>query len=397
MKYFFILGNNPTLSVAELSAVFGLSDKKELPAENLIAGGGVLLLETNEEINARHLIKNLGGTIKIGLVHDESDISTADLLSKITPHLKPAAGKFNFGLSFYGRRKFYSRPLGMEIKKHLRGLGLSCRWVVSREKTLSSVVVEQNKLTAGGIEIVLVEKGGKILVGQTLAVQPFKELSFRDYGRPARDDRSGMLPPKLAQIMINLAQADKNNTILDPFCGSGTILTEAALMGYKNLLGADISKKAVEDTEKNMNWLKSKYPVPDIQYQLHNITALELSKIFESRSIDLIITEPYLGPQRGHFDVKETSRELTDLYSRALKEFAKILKPGGRIVMIWPVFHAARDSRHITPDIKDFRVINPLPESWRDNHIIELTGRDTIIYGRSGQKVWREIVILELV
>ena len=60
----------------------------------------------------------------------------------------------------------------------------------------------------------------KGFLGQTLVVQPFKVLSKRDFGRPARDDHSGMLPPKLAQIMINLARRNDDistKTILDPF------------------------------------------------------------------------------------------------------------------------------------------------------------------------------------
>ena len=123
-----------------------------------------------------------------------------------------------------------------------------------RSPTLSSVVVEQNKLTtAQGAEIVIVQFDKKLFLGKTIAVQPFKELSFRDYGRPARDDYSGMLPPKLAQIMLNLSGAKPADTILDPFCGSGTILTEAMLMGYQDLVGSDVSSKAIEDTGKNIN------------------------------------------------------------------------------------------------------------------------------------------------
>ena len=93
-------------------------------------------------------------------------------------------------------------------------------------------------------------------------MQPFKDLSRLDFGRPARDDFSGMLPPKLAQIMINLAQVQNPEAlIIDPFCGSGTILSEALLMGYKDLLGSDISPKAIADTYKNISWIKDLYKI----------------------------------------------------------------------------------------------------------------------------------------
>jgi len=451
MQYFFILGNNPTLSLAEISAVFGL-DK----IQGYLAAPDVFILETGQEISPAELIKKLGGTIKIGLIMAGSEPNKEALLkqaiSLIDKQEKP--GKFKFGLSYYGckkmklhrqksvasyvgawsetpHRKPYGhytfiprqesrafwcgvnlKPIGMAIKKYLQGQKISCRFVTSKEKTLSSVVVEQNKLTSRGIEIVLIEEDGKILIGKTLAVQPFKELSFRDYGRPRRDDYSGMLPPKLAQIMINLATPavgtqdvgtqdfvfpQKNFVILDPFCGSGTILTEAVLMGYKNLIGSDISQKAVEDTKKNMTWVKNKFGI-DIRQSsidIRNLSATELSRVIKPQSIDAIITEPYLGPPRGKIDIKKIAQELEQLYTKSLSEFNKILKPGGRIVMIWPVFRISHIAQHITPNINGFKIINPIPESLRQNKAIILTDRNTIIYGREQQKVWREIVILE--
>ena len=101
-----------------------------------------------------------------------------------------------------------------------------------------------------------------------MAVQPFEEFGARDYARPSRDDLSGMLPPKLAKIMINLAQAKENSLILDTFCGSGTILQEALIMGYLNLIGFDSSPKAIKDSQANLEWLADKYDL--------NITKVEL-------------------------------------------------------------------------------------------------------------------------
>ena len=92
--------------------------------------------------------------------------------------------------------------------------------------------------------------GQQFSLAQTEAVQPFEQFSARDFGRPGRDDLSGMLPPKLAIIMINLAQTPLNSILLDPFCGSGTILSEAVLLGYTNLIGTDISEKAIADSKK---------------------------------------------------------------------------------------------------------------------------------------------------
>ncbi len=418
-QYFFVLGSNPTLSIAELSAVFGAA-KSQIINEN------IFLIETEKNINAPEIIKNLGGTIKIGAIINQTSqkAGTQELLKLIVKNLPTGAvGKFKFGLSYYGAGKFNLKPLGMELKKHLKNSGISSRWVISKEPVLSSVVVEQNKLTASGREFVLINANDKILIGQTLAVQPFKQLSFRDYGRPARDDYSGMLPPKLAQIMINLTflPPDKGGqrgvaipkddiTILDPFCGSGTILTEAMLMGYTNLIGSDISEKAVDDTRQNIDWISSKFKIfsrsggamINLKFKIFKTDVLQISKHIAPSSADAIITEPYLGPPRGKFDVNTTIGQLENLYSQSLKEFSKILKPGGRLVMIWPVFKSPLDKGglgdfslfKLNPSLNNFKIISPIPEILKKNPVVKLTDRNTIIYGRDQQKVWREVVTM---
>ncbi len=140
------------------------------------------------------------------------------------------------------------------------------RYVENKEEALSSVTVAKNGLTNRGREFLIsplfkegAGGGQRYSLAKTEAVQPFEQFSARDFGRPGRDDLSGMLPPKLAMIMINLAQTSLNSILLDPFCGSGTILSEALLLGYKNLIGSDISEKAVEDTKINIDWIAKEF------------------------------------------------------------------------------------------------------------------------------------------
>lgn len=385
VRYYFILGSNPALSLSELSACF---NKKKLT----LAHRQIALYQTDQAIDAAETIRRLGGTVKIGLIMTEA--SPKNLFSAISPLLKPGEGKYYFGFSDYGVKPSLIKPLAMNIKKELQARGVSARWVVSREETLSSVVVEQNNLLTNGAEFVLIASAGKILIGKTLAVQPFKELSRRDYGRPLRDDQSGMLPPKLAQIMINLARAPKGGMILDPFCGSGTILTEALLMGYENLIGSDISEKAIINTKKNLEWIILSYELRVTNYKLQIADAMQISKNLEPDSIDAIVTEPYLGPQRGKVDTRRTVKELENLYAASLQEFYKILKPGGRIVMVWPIFNTAAGRILLSQKIiNNFKLLPPLDASF--NKFPGLSDRQTLVYGRPSQKVWREIIILE--
>ncbi len=64
--------------------------------------------------------------------------------------------------------------------------------------------------------------------------------------------------PKLAKAMVNLTGAEKNETICDPFCGTGGILVEAGLMGMKTI-GCDISPRMINLSTKNLEKNKAKY------------------------------------------------------------------------------------------------------------------------------------------
>jgi tRNA G10 N-methylase Trm11 len=406
MKYFFVLGNNPALSVAEIAAV--------LPTARLfLINSQVLGAETVEMIDAPALIKRLGGTIKIGQLEEEAadfpdkrQKAAIKVLEKALAEHQ--AGKFYFGLSYYGSAKARLKNLALELKKIATGGGQSVRWVDSKEDQLSSVVVTQNKLIEKGAEIVFAadEQKRRVLIGRTLAVQPFKDLSYRDYGRPARDDRSGMLPPKLAQIMLNLALGDKDLKkikISDPFCGSGTVLGEALLMGARQVYGSDISAKAIADTKTNLEWLSEHYndmKGVDFNAEIAVVSATQLSGFLKPESMDAVVTEPYLGPQRGQRDLSALAKELDQLYSQSLKEIFKVLKPGSRVAMVWPAFISKSGEKinftHLHPDLGKFKVIDPLPENLMADRRLHLTNRQTILYGRAEQVVWREVVVLSV-
>ena len=391
MKYFFILGNNPALSLAEVLAVIK-------PKSYILISEEFLVTETSADLNPLNLITVLGGTIKIGLIKEELAISSyknkieESILQIIRDRQKEvASGKFNFGFSNYSNLDL--GHLGLKIKKDLSSLKINTRFVVSREKTLSSVIVEQNKLLRKGVEIVFARYEDYVILGETMAVQPFKSLSYRDFSRPARDDKSGMLPPKLAKIMINLAEADKDGLLVDPFCGSGTILSEAILMGYNNLYGLDLSSKAIDDSFKNINWIKEQYQIEPVSIKFKVKNVLDLSKFIKVNSVSAFISEPYLGPQREKIEFKSVIKEIEYLYTKALVQMYQVLEKGGRVVMVWPVFYG---NKFVNPNIGEFKKISILPDNLKNEEIKKrINQRGNIVYGRAGQKVFREVIVLE--
>jgi tRNA (guanine10-N2)-dimethyltransferase len=359
---FFVLGTQRELSVTEIEAVTGVNNHPLTPPSKV---GETLLVET--DMPSLVLQDRLGGTVKVGTVVGEfadwDNSAAADLIAAMvtTPDPSLPAGRQGlksrgtsrvvFGLSVYDagdakRAKELRREaegLGLEVKKRLRAQGRAARLVTSKEKTLSAVVVTTNKLLESGGEFVLIALPDKILVGQTEAVQDFKAWSERDYGRPARDPQSGMLPPKLARIMINLSGAEPDkSTLLDPFCGSGTILMEAALLGFKKIVGNDVSERAVGDTQRNMEWLLSRgQGTPTILGAL-NLFVSTAQTLSLPEPVDTIVTEPYLGPAlhgREHPDfIKKNTAELSRLYRDSFGGLYKLLRPGGKAVVAFPVF-----------------------------------------------------------
>src|SRR5581483_10351866 len=222
-------------------------------------------------------------------------------------------------------------------------IGIKSHFSNHTDQYLSSASVKKNKLLTDGAEIIILVSKDKLLVGKTLAVQEFEEFSKRDFGRPVRDMQSGVMPPKLARMMINIATGTHDKTILDPFCGSGTVLQEAVLLRYTNLYGTDNSEKAIEDSKINVEWLKKRFSDLPINIHIEKYDVRKLSGLFSTETIDAIITEPYLGPNfktHPHFkDILLIQEELKKLYLSAFKEFAKILKQNGTVLMIFPVFN----------------------------------------------------------
>lgn len=379
-KYILILGQSAELALQE--AVSWLN----LPSKNIATKGASFLI-TESNLKAKDIIKNLGGTIKIARFINEVD--NLDNLQSIWLNNIPLSdAKTNFGFSLYnGNNKEYKKiqTIALDIKRELKSKH-KIRLVSSRESQLSSVIVTKNKLI--GAELLIIKENNKWLLGITEAVQDFAKYGLRDMKRPNRDDKSGMLPPKLAQMMLNLAGPERKKTILDPFCGSGTILQEAMLFGFDKIHGTDASSKAVNDSIANTDWLIKTFNLK-CKPKINKANIKNISHAFPSEYFDLIVTEPYMGDarfiqrQKNISNLDKIKDELQELYNDAFAQFKKILKKSGQIIFVFPIF-----------DIAD-RQIHTL-----DKKIIENLGFklkiEPIIYYREDQKVHREITVWNL-
>jgi len=61
------------------------------------------------------------------------------------------------------------------------------------------------------------------------------------------------MPAKLARCMVNLAQPKAGDIVLDPFCGTASMLIEAGLMGCR-VVGFDVQRRMVRGSLRNLRY-----------------------------------------------------------------------------------------------------------------------------------------------
>ena len=145
-----------------------------------------------------------------------------------------------------------------------------------------------------------------------------------------------LLKPKLARTLINLSGVKKGQTLLDPFCGLGSTLLEAAILGVKPT-GSDKNEKAIAGAKTNLKHYKKKAKVVYCD-------ATRIDKQFKKK-FDAIITDPPYGVSS-----KVMAASLKELYIDFLKAATKVLKKNGKLVMMYPDWLKIR--RQIPKDYK---------------------------------------------
>lgn len=390
--YIAILGRQPELSIAEIERVYGQESITPISPQAALVDSPAF------DVNL------LGGTQKAGRVVFETDKSDWPRLSKkIAQHCvddwSNVESKITLGISAYG---FDIDPrivqkTGIIIKQILRKRGVSLRLIPNSQMALNTAASHHNKLglTPNKQEILVVRtNGGKAFVAESIGAQNISAYAARDQKRPKRDARVGMLPPKLAQIMINLAvgTADVDTspagpTILDPFCGTGVILQEAALMGY-SVYGTDSSEKMIRYSRDNINWLADLYKTK-LNWYLHEGDATDMKW---RQPINAVVSEAYLGQP---FNSPPSSVKLAEvrgdcnlIITKFLKNIATQIPAGTPLCLAVPAW------RGDTGRLTHLPLIDDLQKLGFKRHEFKNASNHKLIYFREDQVVARELLVL---
>lgn len=421
-SYAAFLGHQPRISVAELAAT--ISDfrlTRMLPNH-------ICLFQTERDLTQADLTL-WGGIYLVARQITEGSVSLDDVPKMLATELSTVRGKVTFGFRAEGVPRGTVRDLYRTCKDAFKKQGRSSRYVGNERIPAAAALLRDTGMVSGkhGAELVLLGADEDFLwIGKTVAAQDPTGYTKRDMEKPVRDTRAGLLPPKLAQILLNFGVWVSGNSrkteegkkdgkktktpkapvpvILDPFCGTGVIPMEAILRGLP-VIASDAAIKAVTGCEKNLDWLRKIYDIKksDVPTAASKHNALQPFSFADFRDPILkagpavIVTESHLGPalsdRPNAKDAAKLRTENEALQIAFLKNVAATL-PGVPVVVTWPVWYLKTGPlflEKVWKALSDLGFNPMLPPHCEP----EVPGHFSLLYRRPEQIVGREIVILK--
>jgi tRNA (guanine10-N2)-dimethyltransferase len=153
----------------------------------------------------------------------------------------------------------------------------------------------------------------KVSRGRFMEREPIKKPAFHPTS----------LKPKLARLLVNLSRAKKSNVLLDPFCGMGGVLVEAAILGCKPV-GVDIDEEMTKGSKTNLNFYKQKA-------KIYLGDALKIEETLGRNSVDAIAIDPPYGRS-----TKIGAKNIHVLYRDFMSSAHKVLKKKKFVALLYP-------------------------------------------------------------
>lgn len=377
-----VLGRQPKLGLAELESIFGSSMHVFSPNIAVI---------DQEDVD----IDSFGGTLKVGRVL--SRLQTTNW-TQIQDHIYSnlindlaagASGKIKLGISVYGQSLHPKQvtAYAISLKKGLRSKDLSVRVIPNVSAELSTAQVQHNQLVnKNGIELLIASNQTETIIAKTSHIQNIAKYAARDQVRPKRDARIGMLPPKLAQIMINLVNPIPNSRLLDPFCGTGVILQESLLKGI-SAYGTDIDPRMIDYARGNLEWLSQNFG----KLPSYEVEVADARNSKWQQSIDCVVSETYLGrplqSEITHQNLENELRIINNIIKDFLKNISGQIKPGTKLCLAVPAWRQGNNFTHLP-------ILDHLEEIGYNHLNFKTVGNDDLLYYRPQQLVARQLLVL---
>lgn len=305
-KLFFLLsGEHETLPVSELKAILEAEGYAFKSLEKL---DQLLGLEANlncvEAVKCRAAFTRLCGLELFTCKAETSKIVQTTSSTSLNEVLRE---KESFAVRVKHVKNHASKIDGMNLERKLGR-------VILNKTTKTKVKLKNPDKTFTGI---LTDE--KFIFGIKLAEIPPKPFVER---RPKKKPffHPSAMQAKLARCMVNLAKPKAEELLLDPFCGTGSMLIEATLIGCR-VLGVDIQRRMVKGTLQNLAYFNIK-PEGAIRADARN---LPIAKV------DCVVTDPPYG--RSATTIKRTTKQIVE---EVLISVHDMLEKGRRVCMAAP-------------------------------------------------------------
>lgn len=267
--FFVLSGEHPTLPFSELKSILEAEGQKYRVLERLTQ---VLRVKTDAE-SMNFVASRVAMTHVCGLELFCCNNALTDILEEMRN--TPLEDFMERGESFVVRvrRIRGSTPhiMGMELERRLGGL------ILKKAKGVKVNLKNPQRTFLG----VLTEN--KFIFGLKVAEIPKRPfLERRPRNRPFFHPTA--MPAKLARCMVNLAQPKASELVLDPFCGTASLLIEAGLMECR-VVGLDVQRYMVEGSLRNLLY----YNVRPEGMAVADAQHLPIDKV------DCVVTDPPYG------------------------------------------------------------------------------------------------------
>lgn len=287
---------HPNLPQKEILACLTTEKIKYKIKEN---NDNILCISTNTDIN---LIKEVASRLSHIFYVDKLFFSCLNSIKQIEKNAK---------------KNFIDLPGSIAIKYTNRSKNRNSQKIVKKIAEIYSKNKKVNLINPNN-EIRVFITDSKVYVGKKIldidrTQYEKRRVQFRPYFSPIS------LHPKIARTLINISCIRKNDTMLDPFCGTGGILIEAGLIGVK-IIGSDIEKKMIQGSKETLDFYKIK------NYQLFCSDISDIKKHVDF--VDAIVTDLPYGKA-----ATTKGEDMDKLYLRAFQVFIDILKEKKKAVV----------------------------------------------------------------
>ena len=302
MKYLFILGRNPELSVEEVKSYL---ERKGNVLNNSSLEENGFLVDVSKQLES-NAIDKLGGVVAIGEVLCDIDKMDDEMIYYGNEN------NFNYVLWDYSKK---TSKVSEYLKKRFRSEKLK-----ATEKNLTGFIQLQDGKKVKTLNSNLVKEQYFVFdnfFGRIFEFCDYESIEKRDIEKPVRREELA-ISPRLAKIMINLSQVKEQGKLADAFCGIGVVLQEALLQGIK-VVGIDRDKDAIHGSKKNLEWFKFSKD----NYKLINFD----SRRVKIPNVDVMVSEPDLGETLKKIPTKEKAQKqlegFEDLMIKVLNNMKK--------------------------------------------------------------------------